>query len=90
MTWVTRRRQRFTLETVSRGEQATVTGVKLLTWQVVWAITAAIGGSLISSKGYTVAFAIGGAFYVLSGLTYAVGFRAENRVLSERGLIKAR
>jgi predicted MFS family arabinose efflux permease len=81
-------RQRFTLETVSRGEQATVSGVKLLTWQIVWAASAAIGGSLISTKGYALAFAIGGAFYVLSGLTYAVGFRAENRVLAARGLIK--
>jgi predicted MFS family arabinose efflux permease len=65
----------FSMEMVTKSEQALVNAILMLGWTSSWMISTAVGGALIEKYGYTLPMLITVALYVLSSVLYFIYFR---------------
>ncbi len=65
----------FSMEMVSKSEHALVNALMTLAWTGSWMISAAVGGRLIQSRGYTLPLMIAVVLYLISAVLYYVFFR---------------
>ncbi len=65
----------FSMEMVTRTEQALVNALLMLGWTSSWMISTAFGGALIERHGYTLPMLITVALYITSSVLYYMFFR---------------
>jgi len=81
----------FGMEMAEKNEQGLVNALLKVAWTSSWMISAAIGGTLIETYGYTVTMNITVVLYVISTITYYAFFRsAETRSKSALGWVMVR
>lgn len=65
----------FSMEMVTKTEQALVNALLMLGWTSSWMISTAFGGALIEKHGYTIPMLITVALYIMSSVLYYMFFR---------------
>jgi MFS family permease len=69
----------FSMEMVGRSEHALVNALMTLAWTGSWMFSAALGGRLIESRGYTPPLLIAAVLYLISAILYYIFFNKSER-----------
>jgi len=72
----------FLMEAMPPAQRARATSLMNLLWNVGWAVSATLSGTLIQQFGYTVPFSITGALYLVATTMFWLSFRN----VEERGM----
>ena len=75
----------FALEICEPQEQGLVNALLMVSWTGSWMVSAAVGGHLIETYGYTVTLNIAAALYLMSIAVYFFFFRGAERRHEESG-----
>ena len=75
----------FLMEALPSTQRARATSLMNLLWNVGWAVSASLSGTLIQHFGYAVPFSVTGALYLVATLMFWLSFRT----IADRGTVAA-